>query len=222
MECLGGCPQAESAGLDLPAEHALDAFLILKAFAAGTTALTGVEAIADGVQAFRYPQSKNAATTLAVMGVLATTMFLGISVLASGTNVVYEEHAARTVVAQDRSYDFRRGLPVLSVAGNDGRILILAANTAFQDFPRLSSILGAGQLHAAAVHEPRRPVWSSRTESSSSPLLAALLVLAFDADLNRLIQLYLVGVFISFTLSQSGMVLRWRRLREPGWKRRPQ
>ena len=217
VKCLGGCPQAESAGLTLHSEQAFSFVLILRAFAAGTTALTGVEAIADGVQAFRYPQSKNAASTLAVMGVLATSMFLGISILASGTNVVYEEGAARTVVAQIGHAIFGGGFFFYLLQAMTAGILILAANTAFQDFPRLSSILAADNfMPRQFMNRGDRLVFSNGIIILAT--LAGLLVVAFDADLNRLIQLYLVGVFISFTLSQSGMVLRWKRLREKGWK----
>ena len=217
--CVGGCPQAESAGHELDTMATLTPFLILKAFAAGTTALTGVEAIADGVQAFRYPQSRNAATTLAIMGFLATSMFLGVSWLADHTNVVYEEHAARTVVAQIGHAVFGGGLLFYVLQFMTAAILILAANTAFQDFPRLSSILAQDSfMPRQFMNRGDRLVFSNGIVILAG--LAALLVVVFRAELNRLIQLYLIGVFISFTLSQSGMVLRWRRLRTAGWARR--
>ena len=216
VRCLGGCPVAESAAGGLhETTTTLSFFLILKAFAAGTTALTGVEAIADGVQAFRYPQSKNAATTLAVMGVLATTMFLGISWLADNTGVVYE-HGDRTVVAQIGLAVFGDGFLFYLLQGMTAGILILAANTAYQDFPRLASILAQDNfMPRQFLNRGDRLVFSNGVVILAG--LSAALIIAFDADLNRLIQLYLVGVFISFTLSQSGMVLRWRRLRTKGW-----
>ncbi|MDQ3940034.1 MAG: APC family permease [Actinomycetota bacterium] len=218
VRCLGGCPVAESAGVHLEPESALTFVLILRAFAAGTTALTGVEAIADGVQAFRYPQSKNAATTLAVMGVLATSMFLGISWLADKTQVVFEEDAARTVVAQIAHAVFGGGPLFYVVQVMTAAILILAANTAYQDFPRLSSILAQDRfMPRQFLNRGDRLVFSNGVVVLA--VLAALLVVVFKADLTRLIQLYLVGVFISFTLSQTGMVLRWRRLRSPGWRK---
>jgi amino acid transporter len=219
VQCLGGCPQAETAGLELHhAAEPLTLFLIFKAFAAGTTALTGVEAIADGVQAFRYPQSKNAASTLLVMGVLATSMFLGISALADGTNVVYEHGDPRTVVAQVAHAVFGGGALFYVVQGMTAAILILAANTAFQDFPRLSSILAQDRfMPHQFLNRGDRLVFSNGVVVLA--LVASLLVVVFGADLNRLIQLYLVGVFISFTLSQSGMVLRWRKLKTTGWKK---
>ena len=218
VKCLGGCPAAESAGTELHPESALTFLLILKAFAAGTTALTGVEAIADGVQAFRYPQSRNAATTLTIMGLLATSMFLGISWLADNTGVVFEEHGeARTVVAQIGAAVFGEGILFYVLQFMTAGILILAANTAFQDFPRLSSILAQDKfMPRQFMNRGDRLVFSNGIVILAT--IAALLVWAFDAELNRLIQLYLVGVFISFTLSQSGMVLRWRRRRESGWK----
>jgi amino acid transporter len=219
VRCLGGCPQAETTGLDLhPAAEPLTLFLIFKAFAAGTTALTGVEAIADGVQAFRYPQSKNAATTLLVMGVLATSMFLGISALADGTNVVYEHGDPRTVVAQVAHAVFGGGALFYVVQVMTAGILILAANTAFQDFPRLSSILAQDKfMPHQFLNRGDRLVFSNGVVILA--VIASFLVVTFGADLNRLIQLYLVGVFISFTLSQSGMVLRWRKLKTPGWRK---
>ena len=218
VRCLGGCPAAESSNVQLHPETALSFVLILRAFSAGTTALTGVEAIADGVQAFRYPQSRNAAQTLAIMGGLAITMFLGVSWLADQTNVVYEEHAARTVVAQIGHAVFGGGPLFYFLQVMTAAILILAANTAYQDFPRLSSILAQDRfMPRQFLNRGDRLVFSNGVLVLAG--LASLLIVVFDADLNRLIQLYLVGVFISFTLSQSGMVLRWRRLRTPGWRK---
>ena len=219
IRCLGGCPQAATAGDHLPhATATLSLFLIFKAFAAGTTALTGVEAIADGVQAFRFPQSKNASQTLLVMGVLAASMFLGISALADGTNVVYEHGDPRTVVAQIADAVFGGGIMFYVVQVMTAAILILAANTAFQDFPRLSSILAQDKfMPRQLMNRGDRLVFSNGVLILA--LIAGVLVVIFEADLNKLIQLYLVGVFISFTLSQSGMVIRWRKLKSPGWKK---
>lgn len=217
VKCLGGCPLAESAGRDLEVQAALSFWLVLKAFAAGTTALTGVEAIADGVQAFRYPQSRNAASTLLIMGVLATTMFLGISWLADHTNVVFEEHDSRTVLAQVGHAVFGGGPLFYLLQAMTAGILFLAANTAYQDFPRLSSILAQDRfLPRQLINRGDRLVFSNGVLILA--VLAAFLVIVFGANLNQLIQLYLVGVFISFTLSQSGMVIRWRRLKGPGWR----
>lgn len=221
-KCIGGCPQAESATMitDLQVEHTLTFFLVLKAFAAGTTALTGVEAIADGVPAFRYPQSKNAATTLSIMAALSISMFIGISWLADHTNVIYLEEleGQRSVVAQIAYTVFDGGFLFYLVQGMSAAILILAANTAYQDFPRLGSILATDDyLPHQFKSRGDRLVFSNGVIILA--LFAALLIYVFDAELTRLIQLYLVGVFISFTLSQTGMVVRARRLKEPGWKR---
>jgi amino acid transporter len=220
VKCVGGCPQAESAGLHLEPEHAsLTLFLILKAFSAGTTALTGVEAISNGVPAFRYPQSKNAATTLTMMGVMSISMFLGISWLADQTNVVFMEDSERTVVAQIAHAVFGGGFMFYVLQIMTAGILILAANTAYQDFPRLSSILAQDRfMPRQFMNRGDRLVFSNGILILS--VLAGLLIVIFDADLTKLIQLYLVGVFISFTLSQAGMVVHWRRTREPGWKHR--
>jgi amino acid transporter len=219
VKCLGGCPQAASAGNDL--EHTTQVvswLLILKAFAAGTTALTGVEAIADGVQAFRYPQSKNAATTLAIMGGLAASMFLGISWLADHTNVIYEHGDKQTVVAQISHAVFGGGFMFYLLQALTAGILILAANTAYADFPRLSSILAHDRFMPRQFKSRGdRLVFSNGVLILAT--LAAALIVVFKANLNDLIQLYLVGVFISFTLSQSGMFLRWRRLKGPNWQR---
>src|SRR5688500_5794732 len=137
VKCLSGCPTAESADrlTHLEPEHALGFLLILRAFAAGTTALTGVEAIADGVPAFRYPQSRNAATTLTIMAVLSISMFIGISYLADQTNVVYTEHppGQRWVVAQVAFAVFSGGPLFALVQIMSAAILVLAANTAYQD-----------------------------------------------------------------------------------------
>jgi amino acid transporter len=222
IKCVDGCPQAESASLrgDLDPESALTFFLVLRAFAAGTTALTGVEAIADGVPAFRFPQSRNAAKTLVIMAALSTSMFLGISWLADHTDVVYLEGAEgqRSVVAQIAFTVFGGGFFFYLVQAMSAAILILAANTAYQDFPRLSSILSRDRFMPSQFrNRGDRLVFSNGVIILA--LLAALLIYVFEADLTRLIQLYLVGVFISFTLSQSGMVVKTRKDKPAGWKR---
>lgn len=220
VKCFGGCPLAESAGRDLPVAAALGPLLVLKAFAAGTTALTGVEAIADGVPAFRYPQSKNAATTLTAMAALSISMFLGISWLADQTGVIFtaEPVGQRSVVAQVALAVFGGGPLFYLIQIMSAAILILAANTAYQDFPRLSSILAQDRyMPRQFMNRGDRLVFSNGIVILA--LFAGLLIYIFDANLTRLIQLYLVGVFISFTLSQTGMVVRGRRLKPPGWKR---
>ncbi len=224
VQCLGGCAQAASAAQieHLEITSSVTLVLIFRAFAAGTTALTGVEAIADGVPAFRYPQSKNAATTLSVMAALSISMFLGISWLADHLNVVYQhtEGGAHqpSVVAQIAETVFHGGPLFYIVQGMSAAILILAANTAYQDFPRLSSILaGDRYMPRQFMNRGDRLVFSNGVIILA--LFSGILIYAFDANLTRLIQLYLVGVFISFTLSQTGMVVRGRKLREPGWRK---
>ena len=220
VKCFGGCPQAASASLELHPEQALGFLLVLRAFAAGTTALTGVEAIADGVPAFRYPQSKNAATTLSIMAALSISMFLGISWLADNTGVKYFEdlEGQKSVVAQIADAIFNGGPMFYVVQFMSAAILILAANTAYQDFPRLGSILAKDRyLPRQFMNRGDRLVFSNGVLILA--VLSAALVYIFNADLNRLIQLYLVGVFISFTLSQTGMVVRMRNLKPPNWKR---
>jgi amino acid transporter len=220
VRCLGGCPTAETAGLELPAIAPLSLFLVLRAFSSGATALTGVEAIADGVQAFRRPQAKNAAATLAVMGAMAISMFLGITLLARALHVRVGEDliGGKSVLAQIGHTVFGGGFLFYVLQVFTAGILILAANTAFQDFPRLSAILARDRFMPAQFrNRGDRLVFSNGVLVLAG--LAGALIWAFDAELTRLIQLYVVGVFTAFTLSQSGMVRRWRRLRGPGWRR---
>jgi amino acid transporter len=220
VRCLAGCPVAETASLPLEAHAELGLFIILRAFASGSTALTGVEAIADGVQAFRRPQAKNAATTLAVMGGMTVTMFIGITVMSVLLHVrVNEEIAAsRSVLSQIGETIFGRTLPFFALQALTAGILVLAANTSYQDFPRLSAILARDRFAPSQFrNRGDRLVFSNGIIVLS--VLAGLLVYAFDADLTALIQLYVVGVFTAFTLSQAGMVRRWHRLKEPGWRR---
>ena len=221
VRCLDGCPRAETADLPIQPEHALTFFLLLRAFASGSTALTGVEAISNGVQAFRRPQSKNAATTLAMMGAMTIGMFIGITVLARSIELrVTEELAAeRSVLAQIGETVFGADAAMFYVLqAFTALILILAANTAYQDFPRLSAILATDHyMPRQFMNRGDRLVFSNGIVVLS--ILAGLLVWLFDANLTNLIQLYLVGVFVAFTLSQTGMVRRWLRLRERGWRR---
>jgi amino acid transporter len=220
IRCLGGCPEAATADLEIDAHVGLTLFLIARAFSSGATALTGVEAIADGVQAFRRPQSKNAAATLGIMAVMSTTMFLGITTLAQLLHVrVTEEIAAeQPVLAQIGNTVFGGGFMFLLLQIFTAGILILAANTAFQDFPRLASILGRDRYMPSQFrNRGDRLVYSNGVVVLAA--VAALLIWVFDANLTRLIQLYVVGVFTAFTLSQSGMVMRWIRLKQEGWRR---
>jgi amino acid transporter len=220
IRCVGGCPVAASADAEIHAQSALTLFIMLRAFASGSTALTGVEAIADGVQAFRRPQARNAATTLAIMATISISMFLGITYLARSLGIRVSEHleAERSVLAQIGETVFSGGVMFFVLQIFTALILILAANTAYQDFPRLSAILARdGFIPRQFQNRGDRLVFSNGIIVLS--LLAMLLVWIFDANLTSLIQLYVVGVFTAFTLSQSGMVLRWIRRKEEGWRR---
>lgn len=220
VQCIGGCPQAPSAGTAVEAEVGLSLFLLLRAFSSGATALTGVEAISNGVPAFRYPQSRNAATTLGVMGVIAVTMFLGISALAVGTGVVATEESTltRTVNADIALAVFGDGVGFFGVQFVTAAILVLAANTAYADFPRLASVLAIDRfLPRQFISRGDRLVFSNGILVLAAA--ASVLIVVFGADVTRLIQLYVVGVFTSFTLSQVGMVRHHLRLRERDWRR---
>ncbi|MGH2723523.1 MAG: APC family permease [Actinomycetota bacterium] len=216
VRCMEACPQAV---VDHPIEQgagALGVFVILRAFSSGSTALTGVEAISNGVQAFRRPRAHNAATTLAVMGAITITMFLGISFLAVHSGALPSH--TRSVVSQIAEGVFGQGLGFYMVQVTTAGILILAANTAYQDFPRLSAILARDRFMPRQFeNRGDRLVFSNGIVVLA--VLASILLIFFDADVSRLIQLYVVGVFTSFTLSQSGMVRHWLRTREPRWRR---
>jgi amino acid transporter len=219
LRCVGGCPVAASATVPLHAEASLSAFLVLRAFAAGTTALTGVEAISNGVPAFRYPQSRNASATLAMMGTISISMFLGVSWLAHEMQVHYVHGQETSVLGDIAGTVFGGGVGFYVVQVATAAILILAANTAFAGFPSLASILATDRyLPRQLMNRGDRLVFSNGVLILA--VLAIGLVIGFRADLNRLIQLYLVGVFLSFTLSQLGMVVHWRRSRDQGWRRR--
>jgi amino acid transporter len=220
LKCLAGCPQAATAHLPLEQVSTLSLFLVLKAFSSGATALTGVEAIADGVQAFRRPQSKNAAATLGIMGAIAISMFLGITALATVLHVRVTEQIAqsRSVLSQIGETVFGRGLVFFLLQGFTAGILILAANTSYQDFPRLSSILARDRFMPTQFrNRGNRLVFSNGVIVLA--VAAILLIWVFDANLTRLIKLYVVGVFTAFTLSQAGMVRRWARVKGEKWRR---
>lgn len=198
---------------------AIGLFLVLHAFASGGAAVTGVEAISNGVPAFRYPEWRNARTTLMWMGSLLGVMFLGLSFLAVQLRVAPTE--TKTVISQVGRAVFGVGaigtalFLMLQVATT--LILILAANTSFADFPRLAN------FHAKDDFMPRpltkrghRLVFSNGVIGLA--IAATVLVVLFQADVHKLIPLYAIGVFTSFTLSQGGMARRHLRLREPGWR----
>ena len=191
-------------------------FLILKGFSSGAVALTGIEAISDGVPAFRRPEAKNAAATLALMGTILATLFLGVSVLATRLHPYPSEDV--TVFAQMGEQVFGGGLALWVLQILTAGILILAANTAYADFPRLSSIVARdGYLPRQLAARGDRLVFSNGIVVLA--LFAGALIVAFGGITNALIPLYAVGVFTSFTLSQSGMVRHHLRERHVGWKR---
>ena len=233
---FGDLPPAESSGLEVLPEKGYEAgvtglaggFLLLRAFSSGCAALTGVEAISNGVPAFKKPKSRNAATTLALLGGIAVSMILGVIALANLLHVKFSEfpaeHLLRDGVPVGDSY---RQDPVIGqlakavfdsfppgfyvVAAATGIILVLAANTAFNGFPVLGSILAKDGYLPRQLHTR-----GDRLAYSNGIVLlagfACLLIVVYDAKVTQLIQLYIVGVFISFTLSQSGMVRHWTRL----------
>ncbi|MGN9895075.1 APC family permease [Micromonospora sp. L31] len=240
---LGDAPVAESAGWQVRPEQvgltglAL-ALLTLRAFASGCTALTGVEAISNGVPAFKPPKAENAARTMLAMGVTAITMFAGITALALIAEVRVAEHTCdlvgfpgncetdpqRTVIAQLAAAVFGGGsVGFYLIQATTALILILAANTAFNGFPLLSSILAQDRYLPRQLHTR-----GDRLAFSNGIIVLAVVAGAviwlFDGSVTRLIQLYILGVFTSFTLSQAGMVRHWNRAlaaeRDPAARRR--
>ena len=188
----------------------MNLFLLLGAFANGCAALTGIEAISNGVQAFKQPESKNAATTLSWMAALLIVMFLGASVLAHLFNIHPLEH--ETVISQIARIVFTGPLGwfYYVVQATTAAILVLAANTSYAGFPRLASLLARDRfLPRQLANLGDRLVFSNGIVSTGG--LFRLLVWAFRGDTSRLIPLYAVGVFLSFTLSQAGMVVHWWR-----------
>jgi amino acid transporter len=197
----------------------LTLFLLLGAFSNGCAALTGIEAISNGVPAFKKPEAKNAATTLVWMAFLLTVMFLGTSVLAYLYGV--HPHASETVISQFARIMFTGPLAwfYYVVQITTALILVLAANTSFADFPRLSSLLARDRfLPRQFATRGDKLVFSNGIVILA--LFASTLVIAFGGDTSRLIPLYAVGVFLSFTLSQSGMVRHWLNVRAQSPKRK--
>ena len=189
----------------------LTLFLILKAFASGCTALTGVEAISNGIMAFKTPKSRNAAQTLMVMSGILGVMFIGITVLANHVQVYASETMQETVISQiARTLYGTSPLYYITLAATTV-ILIMAANTSYADFPRLSALVAAdGFLPKQLTYRGRRLVFSWGIVILA--VVACALIVVFQADTTKLIPLYAIGVFMSFTLSQVGMVVRWQRV----------
>ena len=185
-------------------------FLILHAFASGTTALTGVEAISNGITVFKEPRSRNAGITLIWMSLILGSLFLGISYLAKEVGVVPSE--GETVISQlARTIFDGRGTLYLILIGATTMILIMAANTAFADFPRLGALVAKdGFLPRQLTYRGSRLVYSSGIITLAT--IASIILIIFKASVTRLIPLYAIGVFLSFTLSQAGMARRWYKI----------
>jgi amino acid transporter len=198
--------------------EALTIFLILRAFSSGAAALTGVEAISDGVPAFKPPEWRNARVTLVWAAAIFATLFLGISFMASTIGIIPDPSEEQTVLSQIARVVVGEGAFFVLIQIATVLVLALAANTAFADFPRLSSFLARDSfMPRQFAFRGERLAFTTGIVALSG--LAALLLLAFDASVTALIPLYTLGVFLAFTLSQSSMVVRWWQRREPGWRR---
>ena len=233
LSATGSVPQAASAQYTLVPEEGYESlagfamvFLLLRAFSSGSAALTGVEAISNGVPAFKKPKSKNAATTLLLMGVISVTMLMSIITLVRLTGIKFAEDPAKQLMLNgkpDPGYtqdtiigqlsktlfsDFHVGVVFISIV--TGVILILAANTAFNGFPVLASILAKDGFLPRQLHTR-----GDRLAFSNGILIlagaACVLIWVYNAQVTKLIQLYIVGVFVSFTMSQTGMIRHWNR-----------
>src|SRR5262249_25095484 len=198
-----------------PGLEGLGLFLLLRSYAAGCTALTGVEAVSNGVQALKPPEGRNAQAGMTALGVISIVMFLGITYLAFDFGIV--PGGDETVVSKIARRVWGDGAPYYLVQASTLLILVLAANTSYADFPRLSSILARDRyVPRQFANQGDRLVFSNGILILSG--FAILLIVVFQGDTHALLPLYAIGVFISFTLSQSGMVRRWLRLREKGWR----
>jgi amino acid transporter len=218
---VSSCPTATVSHPMATGTGALTLFVVLRAFSSGSTALTGVEAIANGVNAFRKPHGRNAAVTLGILGVIAISMFIGVSWLAvhmharptaTGTPSVLSELARGVFPAGHWSAFMYWVVQVLTLL-----VLVLAANTSFQGFPRLAALLARDRYFARQfTNLGDRLVFSNGILVLAG--IAALVLWIYHAQVDSLIHLYVVGVFTAFTLSQAGMVRYWLRTHDPGWR----
>ncbi|CAN5151499.1 APC family permease [soil metagenome] len=229
---LGDAPVAESAGFEVKGEslgQAAIVLLLLRAFASGCSALTGVEAISNGVQAFRRPKIQNAQKTLVAMGSIAIVLFAGLITVALITGVHYAENACQLVGFQDCENTPQRSLIAQiasSVFGNNSvpffviqaataAVLLLAANTAFNGFPLLGSVLATDKYAPKSLStRGDRLIFSNGVIALA--VAAAVILVIFRANVTALIQLYIIGVFVSFTLGQTGMIKHWTRMLREG------
>ena len=195
----------------------LGLFLLLRAFSQGAVALTGVEAISDGVPAFKAPEWRNARTTLTWAAVIFGVLFLGIAYLITTLHIVPDPNEQQTVLSQLVRHVVGNG-PILILAQvSTALLLVLAANTSFADFPRLSSFLARdGFMPRQFAFRGERLAFTTGIVALAG--MAILLLISFKASVTGLIPLYTLGVFLAFTLSQAGMLVRWWRRREPGWR----
>ncbi|MGZ6313020.1 MAG: APC family permease [Candidatus Limnocylindrales bacterium] len=215
---LGSPPHVTGVPAAVPAVESLSLLIVLRAFADGSSAMTGTEAVANGVPAFKPPEWRNARTTMAIMASLLAVMFLGISYLALVSGAVPGANGGESVLSQVTRATFGTGafyyLFQLATMG----ILVLAANTSFADFPRLSSILARdGFMPRQFAFRGERLAFNAGIVALAFVSIA--LVVAFNGRVEALIPLYAIGVFTAFTLSQSGMVRHWFTERGPGWRR---
>lgn len=207
----GDLPEVQDVKDTIEPTQSMTAFLLLRAFASGSTAVTGIEAISDGIQTFREPKPRNAANTMAIMAAFVAIMFLAITNLAIETGA-HASHS-ETVISQIGRTVFSAHSPFyVAVIFGTAAILIMAANTAFADFPRLAAFqAGDGFLPRWLLDRDNRLVFGVGITVLS--VAAGLLIIVYRADVSSLIPLYAIGVFLSFTLSQAGMVVHWRRVR---------
>jgi amino acid transporter len=217
----GSCPHAAVPHPLALGSGSIGVFVVLKAFASGSAALTGVESISNGVTAFRRPQSQNAARTLLIMAAIAISLFIGVSYLALEMHALPSSTAS--VLSQIARVSFPAGSPgsigYYLVQAFTLAILVLAANTSYQGFPRLAALLAHdGFFPRQFLNLGDRLVYSNGMIVLAG--LASLLIVSFKANVNSLIHLYVIGVFTAFTLAQAGMVRHWQRSGQAGWRRR--
>ncbi|HEU5287974.1 MAG TPA: APC family permease, partial [Candidatus Limnocylindria bacterium] len=221
VRVLGGdtpAPVTPHESFPVEGMEALTALVVLRAFASGSVGLTGSEAVANGVPNFKPPEPRNAATTLVIMGSLFAILFLGLTYLATTIGIRPDRSEIETVNSMLTRSIVGDGTPfyyVVQIA--TAVILLLAANTGFTGFPRLASVLADDRFM------PRQFAFRGERLAFSFGIIAlalmsALVLVAFGGSVTNLVPLYTIGVFVAFTLSQSGLVRRWRRLRNPGWR----
>ncbi|MCU1498012.1 MAG: amino acid/polyamine/organocation transporter, superfamily, partial [Acidimicrobiales bacterium] len=213
----GGLASAEELEAQKDLARSASLFILLRAFSSGAVVLSGVEAISNGVPAFKKPESRNASQTLAMMAGILGVGFLGISILAHHLHPVVQENGETVLSQMAKSIFGGTNAMYYGLQFGTFAILIMAANTAYADFPRLSSLIARdGYLPRQLANRGDRLVFSNGVLVLSA--MAGLLIVAFQAEVSALIPLYAVGVFTGFTLSQFGMIKHHLKLREPRWK----